>query len=223
VLRVDVDSRSGNLGYGIPSDNPFVGNQQGFREEIYAYGLRNPWRFSFDADNGALWTGDVGQNRFEEIHIVESGKNYGWNVTEGFECFGSGGCDTSGLESPVHAYPHEAGNSSVTGGFVYRGNRLTDLVGSYIYADYVSGRIWSLSRTADGYANELLVDAPVSISSFGVDDSNNLFICAFDGRIYRLIETAEPPSGNPTGSVGIRLDTTNAPPLSLAVGVVYAN
>ncbi len=202
ILRIDVDNVSGNLAYAIPPDNPFAGNLQGYREEIFAYGLRNPWRFSFDSATGSLWTGDVGQNRFEEIDIVESGKNYGWNVMEAFECFGSGGCDTTGLALPVHAYPHESGNASVTGGYVYRGSALPDLDGTYVYADFASGRIWGLVEDVGTYSNELLVDTPVNISSFGVDASNQLFICAFDGRIYRLIDTSGTSTGNPTGSVG---------------------
>ncbi len=207
ILRIDVDNVSGNLNYAIPPDNPFAGNQQGHREEIFAYGLRNPWRFSFDPETGSLWTGDVGQNRFEEIDIIESGKNYGWNVMEGFECFGSGGCNTADLTLPVHAYPHEAGNASVTGGYVYRGSTLPDLVGTYVYADYSSGRIWSLEEQGGSYNNELVVDSPVRISSFGVDASDELFICAFDGRIYRLMDTSGTETENPIGSIGaLQLD-----------------
>ncbi|MBT8400444.1 MAG: PQQ-dependent sugar dehydrogenase [Rhodothermia bacterium] len=221
ILRIDIDNASGNLGYAIPSDNPFTGNQQGYREEIFAYGLRNPWRFSFDTTTGSLWTGDVGQNRFEEIDIIDSGKNYGWNVMEAFECFGSSGCDTTDLVLPVHAYPHESGNASVTGGHVYRGSTLPDLVGTYVYADFSSGRIWGLTAAGGSFVNELLVDTSVNISSFGVDSSSELFICAFDGRIYRLMDISGSSTDNPTGSIGV-LDLEAYPnPFSNAARVAF--
>lgn len=144
ILRIDVDTTSGNMNYGIPRDNPFVGNSKGCREEIFAYGLRNPWRFSFDRETGLLWAGDVGQDRIEEIDIIKNGKNYGWNIMEGTLCYSPpSGCNKTGLEQPIWEYDHTLG-FSVTGGFVYRGSRLTELKGAYIYGDYGSGRIWSL-------------------------------------------------------------------------------
>ncbi|MGZ4885701.1 MAG: PQQ-dependent sugar dehydrogenase, partial [Halobacteriota archaeon] len=142
ILRIDVNSASGSLNYSIPRDNPFVGNNQGFREEIYAYGLRNPWRFSFDPTTGLLWVGDVGQDRIEEVDIVKSGGNYGWNIMEGSSCYSPpSGCNQTGLSLPIWEYNHSIGYS-VTGGFVYRGAALPELVGSYVYGDYGSGRIW---------------------------------------------------------------------------------
>jgi len=190
ILRINVDSTTGLLNYRIPVDNPFVGNAEGFREEIYAYGFRNPWRFSFDSKNGQLWAGDVGQNRIEEVDIVEKGRNYGWNTMEGSLCFNpSDGCDQIGLELPVWEYGHDLG-IAVTGGFVYRGSRLTELVGAYIYGDYGSGRIWALRSNGDSSVNEEVVDTGLLIPSFGVDESNELFVCAFDGKIYQLTAIA---------------------------------
>ncbi|NNE47751.1 MAG: T9SS type A sorting domain-containing protein [Rhodothermales bacterium] len=187
ILRIDVDQPSDGLNYGIPPDNPFVGNGEGYREEIFAYGLRNPWRFSFDSETDRLWTGDVGQNAFEEISIIESGGNYGWNIMEGFSCYGSSNCNQDGLELPVHAYPHSNSNNSVSGGYVYRGSMMPSLFGKYVYADFVSGRIWALSEAQGVYSNELLLDTSFGISSFGVDGNGELLICGFDGKIHKLL------------------------------------
>jgi len=189
ILRIDVDNPEGDIQYGIPGDNPFAGNDDGYREEIYAYGLRNAWRFSFDAENGRLWTGDVGQNRYEEIDIIENGGNYGWNIMEGMHCFSpETDCDQSGLELPIWEYDRSQGDVSVTGGFVYRGPSLAGLEGKYVYADFASGRIWALDYSdMENPVNTELVDTDVSISSFGVDPDNELYICAFDGSIYKLV------------------------------------
>ncbi|MBN2011408.1 PQQ-dependent sugar dehydrogenase [candidate division KSB1 bacterium] len=184
IARIDVDSITDSTNYAIPADNPFVGNINGFREEIYAYGLRNPWRFSFDPVTGWLWAADVGQNQYEEIDIIESGKNYGWNRMEGFHCYNSSNCDTTGLTMPIWEYDHGLGQS-VTGGYVYRGGKLPELVGKYIFADYVSGRIWTLEYNGvDPVANELLLNSDLNIASFGVDENNEIYILSFDGRIY---------------------------------------
>lgn len=189
ILRIDVDRQENGMQYGIPADNPFAKNNNGYREEIYAYGLRNPWRFSFDADNGRLWTGDVGQNAYEEIDIIEKGGNYGWNVMEGNHCFSPrNGCKRTGLKLPVHAYGRSEG-ISVTGGFVYRGPSLRSLEGKYIYADYATRRVWSLEHSnLSNPVNTLLFEADFNISSFGVDQTNELYLCGFDGKIYRLAE-----------------------------------
>ncbi len=190
ILRIDVDQTSAGLNYAIPADNPFVGNLRGFREEIYAYGLRNPWRISFDLKTQWLWAADVGQDAYEEINIIEKGKNYGWNITEGFHCYNAAACDTTGLILPVWEYSHSAGQS-ITGGYVYRGADVPELTGRYIYADYVSGRIWALEYDGTGEpVNSLLNDTDLNISSFGVDRNNELYICAFDGKIYRFISTS---------------------------------
>lgn len=186
ILRIDVNAEENGLAYAIPEDNPFHDNDQGFREEIYAYGLRNPWRFSFDAQTDQLWTGDVGQNSLEEINIVEAGKNYGWNIQEGSACYEpESGCDRTGLEQPVIDYGRRSGKS-VSGGFVYRGSQLPDMVGYYVYADFVTGNIWALNAGLDPLDNKLIVDSGLGISSFGVDPDNELYICSFDGYIYQL-------------------------------------
>ena len=187
ILRIDVDSPSAGRNYGIPADNPFDGNTLGFREEIYAYGLRNPWRFSFDPANGRLWIGDVGQSQREEIDIADKGKNYGWNIMEGTLCYSpSSGCNETGLELPVWEYSHDQGNA-VIGGFVYHGALLADLDNAYIYGDYGSGKIWSLWYNAAGnLTNVLLADTNLAITSFGLDEKDELYMTAFDGKIYTL-------------------------------------
>lgn len=190
ILRIDVDGSGGETdNYGIPSDNPFVGNEEGFREEIFAYGLRNPYRFSFDAETGDLWAGDVGQNRFEEIDIIENGNNYGWDITEGDACFEPmQDCDRDGLTDPVFTYQQD-NNQSITGGFVYRGTSLPGLTGYYIYADYISGSVWALDASEpENPDNVELLGSALSIVGFGTDAENELYICAFDGTIYELAE-----------------------------------
>lgn len=187
ILRIDINKQEGGKNYGIPPDNPFAGNNEGYREEIYAYGLRNPWRFSFDAETGQLWTGDVGQNQYEEIDIIESGGNYGWNIMEGAHCYQpSSDCNTDGLTLPVIAYGRSEG-VSVTGGFVYRGPSVSQLRGKYIYADYASGKVWSLDfSNPSSPVNEELMEAPFRISSFGVGPDNELYLCGFDGKIHKF-------------------------------------
>jgi glucose/arabinose dehydrogenase len=190
ILRVNVDAKSANMNYSIPSDNPFVGNDAGYREEIYAYGLRNPWRFSFDLATGWIWAGDVGQNRMEEVDIIVKGKNYGWNIMEGNLCYSPAiNCNQSGLELPIWTYSRDQGYS-VTGGFVDRGRELTELFGSYIYGDFGSGRIWTLRY--DGIndpVNSEILDTDLSITSFGTDEQNELYICAFSGKVYKVTDS----------------------------------
>ncbi len=189
ILRIDVDRPAPGLAYGIPPDNPFAGPgaPPGARTEIWAYGLRNPWRFSFDRATGQLWAADVGQNRREEIDLIRRGGNYGWNIMEGSACFRpSTACNQEGLELPVLDYGHELG-CSVTGGYVYRGSRLPWLVGAYVYADFCSGRMWAL-RYEGGRVTEQreIAQTRLGISSFGEDASGELYILAFDGRVYLL-------------------------------------
>jgi glucose/arabinose dehydrogenase len=184
ILRIDVDRTSGNLSYGVPSDNPLVSNSRGFREEIYAYGFRNPWRFSIDQASGVMVAGDVGQDRMEEIDLVESGRNYGWNILKGTLVFAGG--NQTGLEKPIWTYGRDQGNATI-GGYVYRGTKLSGLVGSYLYGDYVSGRIWALSNYTSGNpTNTELVKTDLNITSFGLDEENELYICAQDGKIYQI-------------------------------------
>ncbi len=184
ILRIDVELPSQGRNYSIPQDNPFAGNTAGFREEIYAYGFRNPWRFSFDPVGGKLWVGDVGQDRMEEIDVVEKGGNYGWNIMEGTLPYAGG--NTTGLAPPVWEYGRDQGNATI-GGYVYRGSTLEELVGSYIYGDYVSGRIWALSDGGSGnLANRELLKTDLQITSFGVDEERELYVCSQNGRIYRI-------------------------------------
>ncbi len=189
ILRVDVDNASGNLNYAIPPDNPFAGNNLGYKEEIYAYGLRNVWKFSFDSVSGDLWAADVGQNAWEEINIIESGKNYGWRIMEGFHCYNpSANCNQNGLTLPVWEYGHNpSGGYSITGGEVYRGTNAAELVGKYIYGDFVSGNIWALQYNQGNVINELLFETSHSIAAFGSDSKDLFFTSYAQGRIYKIV------------------------------------
>ncbi len=194
ILRIDVHGEISNRrNYGIPADNPYAGRTDGSQEEIFAIGLRNPWRFSFDPVTGKLWVGDVGQNLWEEVSIVEKGGNYGWNTMEAFHCYQpSSGCDTTGLTLPLLEYPHDTtGGQSITGGYVYRGSRVPSLVGKYIFADYVSTKIWSFEYPLGNPSIATLIrKTGFNISSFGVDANNELYICAYNGRVYMLSQTS---------------------------------
>ncbi|MES0488618.1 MAG: PQQ-dependent sugar dehydrogenase [Leptospirales bacterium] len=182
ILRVDVSNQQG---YSIPKDNPFLTSEA---PEIFAYGLRNPWRFSFDRLTGKLWVGDVGQNEYEEVSIIEKGKNYGWHILEGTHCYNPAvNCKRAGLENPIYEYTHEMG-ASITGGYVYRGKNIPELHGLYIFGDFVEGRIWAISQNgAKQNLASLVVDTSIYISSFGLDVDGELLIVGFtSGRIYRL-------------------------------------
>jgi glucose/arabinose dehydrogenase len=187
ILRIDINKKDPGLSYGIPPENPFAKNSQGKREEIYAYGLRNPWRFSFDLQSGRLWAADVGQDKVEEIDLIDNGKNYGWNIMEGSLCYNPiSGCNTSGLELPVYEYQHPLGDA-ITGGYVYNGQKLPVLYGAYIYADYGTGLIWGLwYQEGNKPQNFTLANTKLNISSFGIDESNELYLTAFDGKVYNL-------------------------------------
>jgi glucose/arabinose dehydrogenase len=189
IVRIDVSGLSGPGDYEIPADNPFVGTE-GAQPEIWAYGLRNPWRFSFDSETGLLWAGDVGQSSWEEIDIITKGANYGWNTMEGSHCYSpSTGCNQSGLVLPVVEYDHSQG-CSVTGGYVYRGDQIDSLQGYYIYGDYCSGDIWALAYDGSVMTeNKLLAESGLSITSFGEDLAGNLYILDRQGGIYTLVET----------------------------------
>ncbi|MEP7235027.1 MAG: PQQ-dependent sugar dehydrogenase [Ignavibacteriota bacterium] len=197
ILRVDIDHPGATTNYSIPDDNPFVANKQGFKPEIYAYGLRNTWKFSFDFTTRKLWAGEVGQGAYEEIDTISNGGNYGWNVMEGFHCYPNGdlNCDSSGMTPPIWEYTHECSDASITGGFVYRGTKMPELIGKYLYADYGTGRIWSLDYEGKNIpVNHLLADRPtpsINVSSFGEDQDHELFFVGYNtGKIYRLSGTA---------------------------------
>ncbi len=186
MLRIDPSRSQDGTRYSIPSDNPYVGNTSGWREEIYAYGLRNPWRYSWDTQ-GRFWVADVGQYKFEEVNIVEKGKNYGWNIMEGDHCFKpETGCVTDLLEMPVIEYDREQGRS-VTGGFVYEGKELKSILGHYVYADFVTGKIWSYHHDpATKSFPSLIAQAQAPLASFGRDEVGELYAACFDGQIYKL-------------------------------------
>ena len=192
ILRIDVDNPENGMNYGIPTDNPFKNNTDGYKEEIYAYGFRNPWRFSFDHATGWLWCADVGQNLYEEIDIVENGKNYGWRCYEGNHSYNSTNCgDISEYTFPVWEYDHNP-ECSITGGYVYRGANQPGLTGKYIYGDYCSNKIWALSYDGVNPAtNEFLLAAPSSPYSFGEDEASELYLCAANGRIYKFTPSTE--------------------------------
>ncbi len=212
ILRIDIDTVAG---YKIPPGNPLVGIAG--RDEIFAWGMRNPWRGSCDALTGQIWWGDVGQGAWEEIDLIEIGKNYGWKVMEGAHCYSpSSGCSTTGLTFPVKEYSHSFG-IAVTGGYVYRGYRRPELYGRYIYGDYGSGNIWNFQYNGGGSisSDSLLIASPYSVSSFGVDELGELYLSHISstGRIYRFSGSLPPTVGTTlsspaNGSLNLSLPVT---------------
>ncbi len=197
MLRIDVLD-PGAAPYAVPPDNPWVQalwEGQAVAPEIWAVGLRNPWRYSFDRDTGDLWIADVGQDAYEEVHWVRSdqapGLNFGWPLMEGAHCFPLGtACDETGLEMPVAEFPQTAGECSITGGYVYRGSRTPQLQGRYIVGDFCSGRIWMIgnegTRDTPQWSQVLLADTDMSISSFGEDEDGELYLLDLQGSVYRM-------------------------------------
>jgi len=189
ILRIDVDH---GVPYAIPPDNPFASG--GGRPEIFAYGLRNPWRFSFDRKTGELWAADVGQNAWEEIDLVRRGGNYGWRIMEGNHCFlPRTGCTTDGLVPPVAEYANRQPRCSITGGYVYRGSAIPDLQGIYVFGDYCSGEIFGL---IDGSVRPLLLTG-LKISSFGEDQQGELYVVGHEGTVHRIIVGGAVRKGGP--------------------------
>lgn len=187
MLRIDVSASTADAPYAVPADNPSFGPDA--KPEIWAVGLRNPWRFSFDRASGDMFIADVGQNAVEEVNMQPAasrgGENYGWKLREGFEEYA--GPNSDAFTDPVWQYAHGEDGCSVTGGYVYRGSALPQLVGAYIYADYCSGKIWALRGGADGqWTNEALFDTAYSITSFGEGADGELFVIDREGTIYRL-------------------------------------
>ena len=185
VIRIDVSGE----GAVVPVDNPFVG-REGVRPEVWAYGLRNPWRFSFDRLTGDLWIADVGQNQWEEVNVQPAGsaggENYGWPIMEGTHCFQADTCQQSGLILPVAEYSHAQG-CSVTGGYVYRGAAQPALQGVYFYGDYCSGRIWGLAQVEGQWQNVELLSSGVQISSFGETEDGEVLVVDYSGNLSRLV------------------------------------
>ncbi|MBA4029406.1 MAG: glucose sorbosone dehydrogenase [Planctomyces sp.] len=195
ILRIDVDKKEGGKAYAVPADNPFV-KTPGAKPEIYAYGLRNVWRMGFDKTTGKLWAADVGQNLWEEINIIEKGGNYGWSIREGLHPFGNNsGATKQGLIDPVFEYNHDIGKS-ITGGFVYRGSKVPELQGKYVYADYVSGKLWALDY--DAKAKKVVGNHPIRseqlpVVSFGEDEQGEVYFTTVSGSgkgIYTFVSDA---------------------------------
>ena len=201
LLRIDPN---GGEPYGIPPSNPFAGG--GGRPEIFAYGLRNTWKFSFDKATGELWAGDVGQNKFEEVDRIVLGGNYGWNVREAKHCYNASQCPTEGFIDPVVEYGRDEG-VSITGGYVYRGTRLPALVGKFLYGDFATGRIWAVDKTADGaFVPLLLLETDLKISTFGQDAAGEIFVVDYaSGKANQLV--AAGPAAAPEGP-GLKLSET---------------
>ncbi len=178
ILRIDIDH---GAPYSIPKDNPFATQQHG--REIFAFGFRNPWRFSFDQMTGELWAADVGQNRWEEIDRVEKGKNYGWRIMEGMHCFKpSTDCPQVGLTLPIAEYANESGRCSITGGYVYRGQQIPHLQGTYIFGDYCSGEVMGLVNNRV----TVFLSTGFRIASFGEDATGELYVVDHGGGVYRI-------------------------------------
>lgn len=181
ILRIDVES--GVVPYSLPADNPF-------NNEVWSYGLRNPWRFSFDRTTGEIYIADVGQNLSEEINVQSSGApalNYGWPIMEGSLCYSNPICDPTGLVIPVAEYNHSSGDCSVTGGYVYRGSEFPSLQGVYLYGDYCSGKIRGLIKVGSTWESKVLLDTNFNISSFGEDEAGNIYFSDLtSGNIYKI-------------------------------------
>ncbi|HEX9457724.1 MAG TPA: PQQ-dependent sugar dehydrogenase [Thermoanaerobaculia bacterium] len=189
LLRIDVDH---GLPYTIPASNPFSGRSSA-RNEIWAYGLRNPWRFTFDRSTGDLWIGDVGQDTYEEIDLQPAtsigGENYGWRKMEGFHCYNpSTNCTDPSFTMPILEYSHAQGACSITGGYRYRGTQIPSLKGAYLYGDYCSGSIWTATQTNGVWISKTLFTTTIRISSFGEDVSGELYVLdVVKGVVYKFI------------------------------------
>ncbi len=191
MLRIDVDVNNVDEAYAIPEDNPFISNENA-EPEIWAYGLRNPWRFSFDRETSDLFIADVGQNKFEEVNFQPStstgGENYGWRLMEADQCFNPiFNCNDNTLTLPILSYSHSE-ERSITGGYVYRGKAIKGLQGKYVYGDFASGHIWAAKGQNGDWEADLLVDTDFAISSFGEDVTGELYLVDYgSGKIYKLI------------------------------------
>jgi glucose/arabinose dehydrogenase len=193
ILRIDVD---GGAPYAIPPDNPFVG-QAGARGEIWAYGLRNPWRFTFDRATRDLWIADVGQGSWEEVNLTPAssrgGENYGWRRMEGAHCFNpSTNCNDGSLVLPLFEYSHSFG-CSVTGGYRYRGSRYPRLAGTYFYGDFCSGTIWAARESGGTWSSEVFLETARPISSFGEDLTGEVYVVTIDGGVWRIVDEVRAP------------------------------
>jgi glucose/arabinose dehydrogenase len=205
ILRLDVETGR-PFTYTVAASNPFV-NRTGFRPEIWALGLRNPWRFSFDRLTADLFIADVGQNLFEEVNFQTAssagGQNYGWKIMEGLHCFSTAQCDQTGLTLPVVEYDHSLG-CSVTGGYVYRGGTFPRMQGLYFYGDFCSGRIWGLTQQSGNRQATQLLDTDIQISAFGEDEAGNLYVASYGtGQIFSVVDNGPAIAPTPTPSPAI--------------------
>ena len=183
MLRIDVDN---GTPYSIPASNPFASNQQGL-PEIFAWGLRNPWRWSFDKENGDLWVADVGQNSWEEVNVMRGPGNYGWSGKEGTHCYESSLCDNPEFIDPVVEYSHDDG-CSVTGGYVYRGNEIALLSGTYLYSDFCSGTLWGAkSDGAGNYQVSRILQSGFNVASFAEGNNGEIYLINIEGEFYKLV------------------------------------
>ena len=236
LLRIDVDRADPGLAYAIPPDNPFVGDP-GFRPEIWSYGLRNPYRWSFDRLTGDLWIADVGQNLWEEVDFQPAasrgGENWGWRLMEGLHCYNPPtDCGSDTLDLPIHEYDHNGGRCSITGGFVYRGDSIPALQGAYFFADFCSNQIWTLRR-AGGVATEVVERtaelAPGGgltiggIAGFGEDGFGELYIVdrgsGSNGEVYKVVAAATGVTPRPAGGLGFTLGRPTPDPFTSATAV----
>ena len=241
LLRIDVEN--GSLSYTIPPTNPFASSST-VRKEIWAYGLRNLWRFSFDRGSGDMYLADVGRNMFEEIDLqpaaAAGGQNYGWNTMEGLFCNVSGACPPPGLTLPVSVYDHGDGNGSITGGYVFRGPHNQLLRGKYFYGDFISGHLAALVNEGSAWQQSWLLTAPFAVSTFGEDELGNLYVANYSGGAVDIISSAgvdgwlaaattvgAPPGGVASlalslGNGGLQSATSVTVTASLPAGLTFA-
>ena len=229
ILRLDVDG-GGNAPdcggssalYTVPEDNGLADGPGGACDEIYAWGLRNPWRMSFDREDGTLWIADVGQGSREEINIGQNGANYGWNTYEGTLCF-SAPCDPEGFTFPVWEYNRQSPHCSVTGGYVYRGSDVPELAGKYVYGDYCSGWLWALDMSSLNPQNQLLdVGTYGGLTSFGEDAAGELYFVRSNGRVYRFDSDSVSSEDPATPAGKLRLDPAAPNPFAVATTFTFA-
>ena len=186
IVRIGVDAPfSTGLQYAIPSDNPFVGTSD--RGEIWAYGFRNPWRFSFERGTGRLFVADVGQDKYEEVDLVQKGLNYGWNTMEGAHCFNPpSGCNMTGLTLPIAEYDHSEGDTEI-GGYVYHGTAVPSLVGTYVFGDFSNGKIWQLTESSGTWTRTSLLSSGHNMSTFGQDAAGELYVVDYvNGSVFKI-------------------------------------
>ncbi len=185
ILRIDVDHMDAGLQYAIPADNPFFGG--GGLGEIFAYGFRNPWRFSFERGGSRFFVGDVGQDKYEEVDLVQKGLNYGWNTMEGMHCFNpSSGCNMTGLTLPIAEYDHGEG-ATVIGGYLYHGTAIASLAGAYVFGDFSNGKIYQLTESSGTWTRTTLLSSGHNMSAFGQDGAGELYVIDYaNGSVFKI-------------------------------------